>query len=312
MNKRNIVNDKKLVSEIGLGTWQFCNTSSWKGPDKKKAIKMVKTAYNLGCNFFDTAPNYSNGESEIVLGEAINSLDIRKNVFINTKFGHWSDGSIDFDPDKIEDSVLESLDRLSTKYIDSLVLHNPSSEILEGKTKHFEILSNLKNKGLINHFGVSVDTSKEMIKAIQNTNIDVIEVMFNMIHQEPKKAFDLAKKENISIIVKVPLDSGWLTGKYDKDSSFNGIRDRWSKKDIFNRDILIKDLKEIIDGKDIILQALSFILSYDEITTVIPGAKNKKQLKHNLSASKEPIEKEIKEKIENLYNKKIKDMNIPW
>jgi len=133
-----------------------------------------------------------------------------------------------------------------------------------------------------------------------------------MIHQEPKKAFELAKKENISIVVKVPLDSGWLTGKYNKKSSFKGIRDRWSTKDIHQRANLVKDLKSIIGKKDFILQALQFILSYDEITTVIPGAKNINQLRHNLKASESYMKKEIKDNIEKLYSKKIKKMNIKW
>jgi len=312
MNKRKFGQNNKEVSEIGLGTWQLGNNDSWKGPSIEESIDLIGKAYEKGCNFFDTSPNYGSGNSEKVLGKAIKSLGIRENVLINSKFGHWPNGKEDFDSSKIEASVDSSLERLKTNYLDSLILHNPAFEILEGKTDHFEKLAELKDKGKINNYGVSVDSSKEMITVMNHTDIQVIEVMFNLLYQEPKKAFEQAKEKGISIIVKVPLDSGWLTGKYDENSEFTGVRDRWSKEDKALRVQLISKVKDVIGKDDLIHQALKFILSFDEVTTIIPGAKNTQQLEHNLEASGEALSNERKKALEDLYDEYIKKQNYSW
>ena len=312
MRKREFGENNKQVSEIGLGTWQLGNSDSWHGPSLQESKKIIARAFNKGCNFFDTAPNYGGGNSEKVLGEAINELDIREKVFLNSKFGHWPNGEENFDSDKIETSVDSSLERLNTNYLDSLILHNPASEILEGKTDHFEKLAELKEKGKIKNYGVSVDSSQEMITVMNNTDIQVIEVMFNLLYQEPKKAFKQAKEKGISIIVKVPLDSGWLTGKYDETSEFSGIRDRWTQEDKNLRSHLIRQIKNVIGPDDLIHQALKFILSFDEVTIIIPGAKNIEQLEHNLEASGKVLSHERKKALEELYDVYIKKEKYSW
>lgn len=312
MKKRKFNVSNFNVSEIGLGTWQLGNNDSWKGPSVKESMAIIQKAYEKDCNFFDTAPNYGNGNSEKVLGKAIKALGIRDQVFINSKFGHWSNGTVDFDSERIEESINKSLFRLETDYLDSIILHNPTFEVLEGKTNHFEKLAQLKEIGKIKYYGVSVDTSKEMITVMNHTDIQIIEVMFNLLYQEPKKAFKLAKEKGISIIVKVPLDSGWLTGKYDENSEFSGIRERWTKADKALRSHLIGKIKEIIGEEDLIHQALRFILSFDAITTVIPGAKNIKQLEHNLNASGTEISDKRKKVLEDLYDDYIKNEDYKW
>ncbi|WP_326188685.1 MULTISPECIES: hypothetical protein [Exiguobacterium] len=75
-------------------------------------------------------------------------------------------------------------------------------------------------------FGASVDTGKEVKELLEHTNSQVIEVMFNMFHQEPVTRMKSAHQQGVGIISKIPLDSGWLTGKYDRYSTFSGVRDR--------------------------------------------------------------------------------------
>ena len=312
MRKRKFGENRDKVSEIGLGTWQLGNNDSWHGPSMEEGIKIIEKAYNKGCNFFDTAPNYGAGNSEKVLGRAIRKLDIRKHVFINSKFGHWPNGEEDFDSTKIEASVDSSLERLKTNYLDSLILHNPTQEILEGKTDHFQKLAELKEKNKIRNYGVSVDSSQEMITVMNHTDIQIIEVMFNLLYQEPKKAFQQAKEKDISIIIKVPLDSGWLTGKYDENSEFSDIRSRWTDEDKKLRSRLIYEIKEIIGTDDLIHEALKFILSFHQVTTIIPGAKNIHQLEHNLEVSGEVLSSERKEKFEALYDSYIKNEKYSW
>ncbi|MFN2364178.1 MAG: aldo/keto reductase, partial [Halarsenatibacteraceae bacterium] len=171
------------VSEVGFGAWQLGNTRE-DGSIGQDAVDLVQKAIESGCNFFDTAPNYAGGNSEKLLGKALKNK--REDVVINSKFGHSPDDVIDFDSTLIRDSVAGSLKRLETDYLDSVLLHNPSFEILEGKTDHFDILAELKAEGKIKAYGASVDTSKEIFALLNNTDAEVIEIMFNIFHQEPR------------------------------------------------------------------------------------------------------------------------------
>ena len=161
-------------------------------------------------------------------------------------------------------------------YVDSLILHSPPYELLDGnKNVHYEILEKLKAEGKIKAYGASLDTYKEIELLLQTTNSKVMEVFFNLLHQDAARAFNLAKEKNVGIIVKIPLDSGWLTGKYDEKSVFDDIRKRWSKADIQTRASLIDKVKNIIGQQANLAQAaISFCLTFDAVSTVIPGNTN--------------------------------------
>lgn len=311
MQKRTLGSTGIEVSEVGFGAWQLGNTTDWSGSTDLEAIKLVHKAFDMGCNFFDTAPNYASGKSEELLGKALQGK--REQVVISTKFGHFADGHTDFDPALIRKSVETSLKKLKTAYLDSVLLHNPPQDILEGKQDHYKVLEDLKQDGLIKSYGVSVDSSADMKRVLENSNSEVLEIMFNIFHQETHNAFTLAKEKNIGIIVKVPLDSGWLTGKYDRNSNFVGIRNRWSREDINRRANLVEKIIDI-KGKEesMVQEALRFILSYPEISTVIPGVRNDKQLKENLNASDKDMSPKRVKKYEDLYLRNIKSDKLPW
>ncbi len=312
MKKRILGNTGIKVSEVGFGAWQLGNTADWRGSTTdQESIRLVHKAIEMGCNFFDTAPNYASGKSEELLGKALQGK--REEVVISTKFGHFADGHTDYNPDLIRKSIETSLKKLKTDYLDSVLLHNPPQDIMEGKQGHYEVLENLKGTGMIKSYGVSVDSSADMKRVLDNSNSEVLEIMFNIFHQETYNAFPLVKEKGVGIIVKVPLDSGWLSGKYDRDSDFVGIRERWSREDIERRANLVDIIRDIKDEDDSMVQeALRFILSYPEISTVIPGVRNEKQLKENLNASDKDMSLKRVKKYENLYKENIKGDLLPW
>lgn len=313
MKYNRYIQDAPLVSEIGLGAWQLGNESGWQGMSEKDAVGIVERSLEYGVNFFDTAPNYGYGTGEERLGKALKGVD-RSKIVINTKFGHTNSGVTNFNSDYIQKSLEGSLKRLQVDYVDSLIIHNPPFEYLDGnKNDHYEILERLIEEGKIKGYGASLDTYEEMKLFMSTTNAKVIEVFFNILHQDASRAFDLAIEKEVGIIVKIPLDSGWLSGKYNAESTFHDIRNRWSRQDIQTRAHLVNRIKEIFHATDDLAQkAISFCLSYDAVSTVIPGNVNIAQLTSNVESINNPISKEFIEKLEDFYLNEVKQFKLPW
>jgi aryl-alcohol dehydrogenase-like predicted oxidoreductase len=301
------------VSEIGFGAWQLGAGTIARGLSEKEALTMVRKAIEWGVNFFDTAPNYGLGTSESRLGEALKDFD-RTKIVINTKFGHTVSGGLNYSADYIRESLEGSLKRLKMDYVDSLIIHNPPFEILNGnKSDHFEELERLKEEGKIKGYGASVDTYDEMKILMETTDSQVIETFFNILHQDTARAFDLAQRKNVRLIGKIPLDSGWLSGKYTVETTFSDIRERWSREDIQTRATLVHRIKEILDQEHELGQmALAFCLSYDAITTVIPGNSSLSQLENNVKASQISLSNALRAQLEKFYQEEVSHLNLPW
>jgi len=313
MKYNKYIKDSALVSEIGLGAWQLGNNSGWQSMSEKQAIEMVEKALELGINFFDTAPNYGHGTGETRLGKGLKGVD-RSKIVINTKFGHTDSGTTNYSSEYIRESLEGSLKRLQVDYVDSLIIHNPPAEYLDGtKNDHYEILERLMEEGKIRAYGASLDTYNDMKLLMETTNAKVIEAFFNILFQDALRAFAMAKEKEVGIIVKIPLDSGWLSGKYNAESTFNDIRSRWSREDIQTRARLVESIKEIVQAGDNLAQkAISFCLAYDAVSTVIPGNVNIAQLTSNVESINNPISREILEKLEAFYQNEVKQCNLPW
>lgn len=302
--------ESKKINRLGFGSWQLGNTDFWGYMSIDEGIELVRAAIDKGINFFDTAPGYAAGMSEWIIGSATN--DQREKVFINTKLGHTADGETDFSVSSLREQIYESLERLETNYLDSILLHNPSMDILEGKTDHFEELAKIKEEGMIRNYGVSIDTYEELKAVLDHIEVDMVEILFNVFFQSPSQLFRQAHQKGIKLIAKVPLDSGWLTGKYDEFSEFDGIRSRWDDETIQRRASLIRDVKEITGADDLTKYAIAFVLSFPEITAVIPGIKNIEQLNDHIANANFVLPQEIKEKLIELYETKIKDNPLYW
>lgn len=303
-------NSKKMINRLGFGAWQLGNTDFWGYMSIEDGVLLVKEAIKLGVNFFDTAPGYASGLSESIIGEAVK--DVRDQVAINTKFGHTASGETDFSVFSLREQIYESLERLQTTYLDSILLHNPSMDILQGKTQHFQELKKLKEEGLIRAYGVSIDTYEEFEAVLRHTDVEVVEILFNIFFQGALPLFKEAHQKGVAIIAKVPLDSGWLTGKYDEFSEFEGIRSRWDDETILSRAELVRKVKTITKSEDITRYAIGFILSFDEVTAVIPGIKNLEQLRDHVANSQKPISKALKHALMKLYEEEIKDNPLYW
>ena len=310
MKKKTYPNTAIKASRLGFGAWPLGNTAHGKTMSIEDGVALVEKALKEGVTFFDTAPNYAKGRSETILGKALEGK--RHRVIINTKFGHDVNDVIDFSEERIVPSIEASMERLKTDYLDSVILHNPDQSVLKGETGHFDILSRLKEDGRIKAYGVSIDTPEELRMVLDRDDIDVIELLFNIYAQSSRKLFDEVKDRGIALIIKVPLDSGWLTGKYTKDSTFTDIRSRWTPEIKERRDVLTHKLKSLLGTEKLAPEAMRFIWSFDAVTTVIPGIRTESQLHEHLEAEKTPMDTQNVRKLIEFNDEKIKDDPLPW
>jgi aryl-alcohol dehydrogenase-like predicted oxidoreductase len=299
------------VSEIGLGAWQLANPD-WGANNTAEALQIVHQSLDAGCNFFDTAPAYNRGLSEELLGKALKS--IRPEVIICTKFGHNADGKTDFASDAIRPSVEASLRRLQTDYVDILLMHNPPRELMDGtRATQYEELEKLKAEGKIRAYGVSLDWALELVLVSETTASKAVEVMYNVFYQEPGGMFPQAQEHGIGLIVKVPLDSGWLAGKYDRKANFKDVRSRWSQEVIERRAGLLEEFSTLVPAETSLAQAaLQFILAQPQVSTVIPGANTVKQALENFAAADRQLSPEVVESIHAFWERNIKEDPLPW
>lgn len=313
MEYNHFIPNAPKVSEIGLGAWQIGESTAWESMSTEEAVRLVHRSLDLGVNFFDTAPNYGLGTSESRLGKALKSVN-RESVVINTKCGHGVDGIQNFESGAIRESLEGSLKRLGTDYVDSLILHNPPSAYLDGNnTDHYAIFEELKQEGKIRAYGASLDSYDEMKLLMETTDSQVIEAFFNILFQDTSRAFDMALEKGVGIIAKIPLDSGWLAGKYTASSKFNDIRDRWSDADKATRAQLVERVKSIIpDASQLAQTAISFCSSFDAVSTVIPGNKSKGQLESNVESTKQRISTSTVEKLKAFYREEVEHLRLPW
>ena len=148
---------------------------------------------------------------------------------------------------------------------------------------------------------------------MDTTNSEVIEAFFNILHQDAAHAFEMATKNGVGIIVNIPLDSGWLTGKFDETSKSDDIRSRWTQKDIRTRSSLVDKIDEMIPkGKSLAEVALSFCLSFRAVPTIIPGNTSLDQLDRNIASIEDPISEDFVGKLEKFYKDEVSQLNLPW
>jgi aryl-alcohol dehydrogenase-like predicted oxidoreductase len=299
------------VSEIGLGAWQLANPD-WGVNDRNEALLIIQKSLEAGCNFFDTAPGYGGGRSEELLGEGLKSL--RKEVILCTKFGHTADGVTDFSTNAIRPSIEASLRRLQTDYLDIVLMHNPPREMMDGRVAtQYEEFEKLKAEGKIREYGVSLDWRAEVDTVVDTTKSKALEVFFNALYQEPLPAFQKAYEHGVGIIVKVPLDSGWLSGRYRKGHSFADIRKRWSPEVIARRSELVEQFAKLLpEGTSMAHAALQFILAQPQVSTIIPGAKSVEQALDNFAAAEKQLTPEVVQSMYDLWEREIMSDPLPW
>ena len=314
------------VSEIGLGCWQI--GGSWGNVSEHDVREILKKALDKGVNFFDTADVYGDGRSEKFLGEFIKSTS--EKIFVTTKSGRrWRPNyPKGYKQKNIEEFIDRSLINLGIDCIDLLQLHCPPSEICS-KKETYEMMDEIVKKGKIAYYGVTVHKLSDAMEAIQFPNVKSIQIVFNIFRQKPAEAFlKEAKKRNIGIIARGPLASGLLTGTFNQETKFpendhrnyniNGkafdVGDTFSGVNFEKGLKAVEKLKELLpDNFSLTDLAIKWILMHDEVSVVIPGAKNKSHVQMNTRATDLKDISSLLPKINFIYDELIKsDVHNRW
>jgi aryl-alcohol dehydrogenase-like predicted oxidoreductase len=308
------------VSEVSFGSWAIGGT--W-GPVKdKESLAALHKAIEIGVNFFDTADVYGDGRSERLLGKIRKEYD--EKIYITTKAGrrlepHTSEG---YNRKNLTSFIERSLKNLGVETIDLLQLHCPPTEVYY-KPEVFEIMDDFVREGEIRYYGVSVEKVEQALKAIEYPNVQSVQIIFNMFRHRPSELFFAqAKKRKVGILARVPLASGMLTGKFDKDSNFasddhrkfNRNGEAFDRGETFSGvdfNIGLKAVEELRavcpKGISMVQFALRWILMFEEVTCAIPGAKRPSQATENFSSSDlSPLSDETMKKVKDIYDKYIR------
>ncbi|GAB2983030.1 aldo/keto reductase [Mucilaginibacter puniceus] len=319
MNYRDFRGTK--VAEVGLGTWQL-GSSEWGNVNEEDAFSILQAYVDAGGNFIDTADIYGGGVSEKVIGKFLKTTD--KEIYVATKLGRRSDGEYgwpqNFTYDAMKRQVEYSLNNLGISQLFLDQFHCiPTEEMREGKV--FDNFRKLQQEGLIKHFGASVETSEEALICLEQEGLASLQIIFNLFRQHvADEIFAKAKEKNVALIVRVPLASGLLSGKFNEQTSFdekdhrnfnaNGeafnAGETFSGVDFKQGIQLVNEIKAILPDDRTAQWAIRWILDHPEVTTVIPGATKVAQVHSNVGASALPsLPSETFNELRKLYDEKI-------
>lgn len=319
MNKRPFGTNKTMVSEVGLGTWQI--GGSWGTVEDKTAMDILHTATEAGISFFDTADVYGDGRSEKFIGKFLKQYSGR--LFVATKLGRNSDPGWpeNFTPEIMKKHIDDSLSRLGLEQLDLIQLHCIPKEILADGAV-FDVLRDLKKIGKIADFGASVESVEEGLICLKEEGIASLQVIFNIYRQKLiGELFNNAQQQGVSIIARVPLASGLLSGKMKKNTTFDKTDHRNFNRDgaafnvgetfaglPFEKGVeLTEEIARLTpEGMTMAQMALRWILDYDAVSIVIPGASRPAQVLDNAAISDmPPLSPELHRKLETFYTEKV-------
>ena len=320
MKYRNIGEGGFEVSEVGLGCWQI--GADWGNKiEESNAMEILRQAVASGITFFDTADVYGDGRSEELIGQFLKETDSK--IRVATKFGRNAKVFPDnYSQKRLIESIEGSKKRLGVTSLDLLQLHCiPTDELRKGKV--FDWLREQKDAGNIRSFGASVESVEEGLICLEQEGLQSLQVIFNVFRQ--KLVTDLlpqAKSRGVGIIVRLPLASGLLTGKFDRNTTFEKTDHRQFNRDgqLFNvgetfaglpfeKGIELTDRLKALCPQDMTLTelALRWLLDHEEVSSIIPGASSVKHVAGNAKASAlPPLSNALTSRMADFYEKEVR------
>lgn len=299
------------ISEVSFGAWAI--GGSWGAVDDSTSLAAMHKAIDCGMNFIDTADVYGDGRSERLCAK-LRKERTKDKIIVVTKAGrrlnpHNADG---YNRANLTGFIERSLKNLETDCLDLVQLHCPPWEVYY-RPETFGVLDDLTKQGKIGFYGVSVEKIEEALKAIEYPNVQSVQIIFNMFRHRPSELFfEQAKKRKVGILARVPLASGMLAGKITKQTQFSAddhrlfnrhgeqfdVGETFSGVDFETGLKAVEELRPLVPAGATMAQlALKWILMFDAVSCVIPGAKNPQQAEQNAKASDLPALSESQMKV---------------
>jgi aryl-alcohol dehydrogenase-like predicted oxidoreductase len=309
------------ISEVSFGAWAIGGT--WGHVDDAESMKALHSALDHGVNFFDTADVYGDGRSEKLIARL--RKERTEPFFVTTKAGrrveqHTADG---YTKPNLVAFVERSAKNLGVETLDLLQLHCPPTDVYY-RPEVFGALDELVKEGKLRFYGVSVERVEEALKAIEYPGVQSVQLVFNLFRQRPAELFfERAKQKRVGILARLPLSSGMLTGKmtretkFEKDDHrlFNRHGEGWDRGETFSGVdyelglAVVDKMRPLVPaGQTLGDLALRWILDFDAVTAVIPGAKRPDQVAQNVRPSDlAPLGDALHEKLRRLYDDNVRE-----
>lgn len=318
------------ASVVGLGCWQL--GADWGEVTEDDALDVLRAAYDSGVTFFDTADVYGDGRSEQLIGRFLRDLGSDADaVMVATKVGRRADpfAPETFTPGNIRAWVDRSRRNLGVQTLDLVQLHCPPTATFSDDGV-FETLDQLRSEGALAGYGVSVETCAEALTAIARPGVVSVQIILNAFRLKPlDEVLPAAKAAGVSIIARVPLASGLLSGRYTSETTFPADDHRH-----YNRAGAAFDIGETFSGVDfetglravadltaalpsgwsLPQAAVRWIIDRPGVTTVIPGARNPRQAQNNAAAGRSAaVPAEFVAAVDSVYNQYLRsDIHPRW
>ena len=303
MRYRNLGVTDIAVSEVGFGVWTV-STGWWGEVDDERSVQLLRQAHERGINYFDTADTYGSGKGETLLADAFGHM--REEVVISTKIGYdfynhtarrgQQERPQDWSEDFIRFALEQSLKRLGTDYVDFLQLHNTKMDAVENDDL-FALMERFSEEGKIRAYGLALGPKigwlEEGVKAMRERRIDGVQMIYNLLEQDPGRGLiEAARETDTSLVVRVPHSSGMLEGHYDENTTFaqNDHRRHRPKEWLTTGLKKVDQLGFLTESGERTLgqAALKFVLATPEIASTLPNIYGEEQIEEFAAVSETP------------------------
>jgi aryl-alcohol dehydrogenase-like predicted oxidoreductase len=311
------------ISEVSFGAWAI--GGAWGDVDDSTSLAALNKSIDCGVNFIDTADVYGDGRSERLIAKLKKDRP-RDTIHVVTKAGRRLNphNTAGYNRSNLTAFIERSLKNLDTDSIELVQLHCPPTDVYY-RPEVFEVMDDLIKQGKIQHYGVSVERVEEALKAIEFPNVQSVQIIFNMFRLRPAELFfEQAKKRKVGILARVPLASGLLSGKMTRQTQFAkddhrnfnrhgeefDVGETFSGVDYETGLKAVEELKSLVPAGATMAQlALRWILMFDAVSCVIPGAKTPQQAEQNAKASDlPPLSEAQMAKVREIYDRDIRPL----
>jgi aryl-alcohol dehydrogenase-like predicted oxidoreductase len=301
MRNRTLGRTGRTISEIGFGAWQI--GADWGDVSEDQALETLHAAADAGVTVFDTADAYGDGRSERIIARMLRER-ADPSITVATKVGRRVAQEVaNYSPENLRAWSDRSRENLGVDTLDLVQLHCPPTDLYY-HPEVFEQLDAMVAEGRIAAYGVSVERVEEALKAIEYPGVATVQIVFNAFRQRPARLFfEQAARRGVGVIVRVPLASGLLAGRYTRETTFAADDHRTFNRSGEEFDVgetfagvpfevgldAVEELRPLVpEGATMAQFALRWVLMHDAVSTVIPGARSPEQARANVAADDVP------------------------